>query len=164
MLTRGMYADWASFGLQVNAIAPGYFDTELTAALVNDDEFTDWLVQRTPAGRWGRAEDLVGALLFFASAGIRLRQRPDRVRRRRSHRRRIAPPGCERHGRRHAEDNLTPNPPRPCPRPVLDQRNPTRRRNPRKTSPTPNRCRTGVRFGPCPTPSSHRMSPTRSQG
>ena len=67
MLTRGMYADWASFGLQVNAVAPGYFDTELTAALVNDDEFTAWLVQRTPAGRWGRAEDLVGALQFLAS-------------------------------------------------------------------------------------------------
>lgn len=67
MLTRGMCADWAPFGLQVNAIAPGYFDTELTAALVNDDEFSAWLVQRTPAGRWGRVEDLVGALLFLAS-------------------------------------------------------------------------------------------------
>ena len=67
MLTRGMCADWAPFGLQVNAIAPGYFDTELTSALVNDDEFSAWLVQRTPAGRWGRPEDLVGALLFLAS-------------------------------------------------------------------------------------------------
>lgn len=67
MLTRGMCADWAPFGLQVNAIAPGYFDTELTAALVDDDEFSAWLVQRTPAGRWGQTADLVGALLFLAS-------------------------------------------------------------------------------------------------
>jgi gluconate 5-dehydrogenase len=67
MLTRGMCADWAPFGLQINAIAPGYFDTELTASLVNDDEFSSWLVQRTPARRWGRTEDLIGALLFLAS-------------------------------------------------------------------------------------------------
>ena len=67
MLTRGMCADWAPFGLQINAIAPGYFDTELTSALVNDPEFTAWLAKRTPAGRWGRTEELIGSLLFLAS-------------------------------------------------------------------------------------------------
>ena len=68
MLTRGMCADWAPLGLQVNAIAPGYFDTELTSALVKDAEFTAWLAKRTPAGRWGRPEELVGALLFLSSS------------------------------------------------------------------------------------------------
>jgi gluconate 5-dehydrogenase len=68
MLTKGMCAEWAPHGLQVNAIGPGYFDTELTAALVADEKFSAWVRDRTPAGRWGRTEDLVGALLFFASA------------------------------------------------------------------------------------------------
>ena len=67
MLTQGMCADLAPLGIQANALAPGYFATELNAALVADPEFTAWLTGRTPAGRWGEVEDLVGALVFLAS-------------------------------------------------------------------------------------------------
>jgi gluconate 5-dehydrogenase len=67
-LTKGMATDWARHGLQCNAIAPGYFDTPLNAALVADPTFTEWLEKRTPAGRWGRVEELVGACIFLASA------------------------------------------------------------------------------------------------
>ena len=66
-LTKGMATDWARHGLQCNAIAPGYFDTPLNAALTGDAEFTAWLSKRTPAGRWGRVEELVGAAVFLAS-------------------------------------------------------------------------------------------------
>lgn len=67
MLTKGMCADWAKHGVQVNGIGPGYFETELTAALVADPAFSDWLCKRTPAGRWGRVEELAGAAIFLAS-------------------------------------------------------------------------------------------------
>jgi len=66
-LTKGMATDWAKYGLQCNAIAPGYFDTPLNAALVADPAFSAWLEKRTPAGRWGRVEELVGACIFLAS-------------------------------------------------------------------------------------------------
>ncbi len=66
-LTKGMATDWARHGLQCNAIAPGYFDTPLNAALVADADFSAWLEKRTPAGRWGRVEELVGACIFLAS-------------------------------------------------------------------------------------------------
>ncbi len=68
MLTKGMCADWAKFGLQVNGLGPGYFETELTKALVEDAQFTAWLCSRTPAGRWGRVEELGGAVVFLASS------------------------------------------------------------------------------------------------
>jgi gluconate 5-dehydrogenase len=67
MLTRGMCADLAGSGIQVNAIGPGYITTELTAPLVADEQFSAWIERRTPAGRWGVVEDLVGAVVFFAS-------------------------------------------------------------------------------------------------
>lgn len=67
-LTRGMCADWARHGLQVNAIAPGYFDTPLNKALVEDPVFDEWLRKRTPAGRWGRLEDLHGVAVLLASS------------------------------------------------------------------------------------------------
>ncbi len=66
-LTKGMATDWAKHGLQCNAIAPGYFDTPLNAALVADADFSAWLEKRTPAGRWGNVEELVGACVFLSS-------------------------------------------------------------------------------------------------
>jgi gluconate 5-dehydrogenase len=66
-LTRGMATDWAKHGLQVNAIAPGYFETPLNQALVDDPAFSEWLAKRTPAARWGRVDELVGAAVFLAS-------------------------------------------------------------------------------------------------
>jgi gluconate 5-dehydrogenase len=68
MLTKGMCADWARHGLQINGLAPGYFATELTKTLVEDAAFTAWLSARTPAGRWGRVEELAGTAVFLASA------------------------------------------------------------------------------------------------
>lgn len=65
-LTRGMCADWAKHGLQINAIAPGYFKTPLNQALVDNPEFSSWLEKRTPAARWGNVEELVGAAVFLA--------------------------------------------------------------------------------------------------
>ena len=66
-LTKGMATDWAQYGLTCNALAPGYFDTPLNAALVADPEFSAWLSKRTPAGRWGNVEELVGACIFLSS-------------------------------------------------------------------------------------------------
>ena len=67
MLTKGMATDWGRHGLRVNALAPGYFRTELNKALVEDEKFSAWLAQRTPMGRWGDVEELVGAAIFLAS-------------------------------------------------------------------------------------------------
>lgn len=67
MLTKGMCADLAGAGLQINAIAPGYFATELTKALVDDEAFSAWVHTRTPAGRWGDVTELAGALVFLSS-------------------------------------------------------------------------------------------------
>lgn len=67
MLTKGMCADLGPHGIQGDGIGPGCFDTAPTSALVADEEFSAWVRGRTPAGRWGRVEDLVGALLFLAS-------------------------------------------------------------------------------------------------
>ena len=66
-LTRGMCADWAGHGLQVNAIAPGYFKTPLNQALVDNPDFSSWLEKRTPAARWGNVDELIGAAVFLAS-------------------------------------------------------------------------------------------------
>jgi gluconate 5-dehydrogenase len=66
-LTRGMCTDWAKHGLQINALAPGYFKTQLNQALVDSKEFSAWLEKRTPAGRWGDVDELVGAAVFLSS-------------------------------------------------------------------------------------------------
>lgn len=65
-LTRGMCTDWAKHGLQINAIAPGYFKTPLNQALMDNADFSAWLEKRTPAGRWGNVDELVGAAVFLA--------------------------------------------------------------------------------------------------
>ncbi len=67
MLTKGMCADWAKHGIQVNGLGPGYFETELTRPLVDDPAFSAWLCARTPAGRWGRVEELGGAIVFLCA-------------------------------------------------------------------------------------------------
>lgn len=67
LLTRGLCADLGPLGIQVNCLAPGYFATELTEALVDDPDFSAWVASRTPAGRWGRVDELGGAAVFLAS-------------------------------------------------------------------------------------------------
>jgi gluconate 5-dehydrogenase len=67
MLTKGMCADWAKHNIQINAIGPGYFKTPLNQALVDNPEFSSWLEKRTPAGRWGDVEELMGVAVFLAS-------------------------------------------------------------------------------------------------
>ncbi|WP_341853879.1 SDR family oxidoreductase [Brachybacterium sp. GPGPB12] len=71
MFTKGLAADLAPHGIQVNTLAPGYFATELTKALVEDEEFSAWVARRTPDGHWGDVEDLIGPLVFLASDASR---------------------------------------------------------------------------------------------
>ena len=67
MLTKVMCADWAQFNIQINAIGPGYFITEMTQVLADNPEFDAWVKQRTPAKRWGVPAELVGAAVFLSS-------------------------------------------------------------------------------------------------
>lgn len=69
MLTQSMAADLARFNIQVNAMSPGYFRTELNTALIADPAFNAWVEARTPAGRWGEVSELEGTLLFLCSPG-----------------------------------------------------------------------------------------------
>jgi gluconate 5-dehydrogenase len=66
-LTRGMAAEWARHGINVNGIAPGYVRTERNEALAADPEFNAWLEARTPMRRWGEVSELGGAAIFLAS-------------------------------------------------------------------------------------------------
>jgi gluconate 5-dehydrogenase len=66
-LTQAMCAEWAAAGIQANGLAPGYIQTDLNASLVADPEFNSWITGRTPAGRWGTVEDLVGAAVWLCS-------------------------------------------------------------------------------------------------
>jgi len=66
-LTRGMAVELAAHNVQVNAIAPGYFATELNRALLDNAEFDAWVKQRTPAGRWGEPAEIAGLAVFLAS-------------------------------------------------------------------------------------------------
>jgi gluconate 5-dehydrogenase len=68
MLTRAMAAEWAAYGIQANAIGPGYMLTEMNTALIENETFDAWVKGRTPSRRWGKPEELVGAAVFLASA------------------------------------------------------------------------------------------------
>jgi gluconate 5-dehydrogenase len=67
MLTKAMAIDLGPHGIQVNAIGPGYFKTDLTAPLVADEKFSAWLTGRTPQRRWGEVAELAPAAVFLAS-------------------------------------------------------------------------------------------------
>lgn len=66
-LTRGMAVELAPHNIQVNAIAPGYFATEMNRALIDNAEFNAWVCKRTPAGRWGQPDELAGIAVLLAS-------------------------------------------------------------------------------------------------
>jgi len=67
MLTKAMCAEFAQHGITANGISPGYFGTELNQALMADEKCSSWGCARTPAGRWGKVEELQGAAIFLAS-------------------------------------------------------------------------------------------------
>ncbi|MEO5735309.1 MAG: SDR family oxidoreductase [Rubrivivax sp.] len=71
MLTKGMAIDLGPHGITVNGLGPGYFKTELTAKLVADETFSNWLIGRTPSRRWGDVEDLAPVAVFLASDASR---------------------------------------------------------------------------------------------
>jgi len=68
MLTRALAVELAPYNVQVNGIAPGFFKTEMNAALTGDAEFSAWVARRTPAGRWGEPGEIAGAAVFLASS------------------------------------------------------------------------------------------------
>jgi 2-deoxy-D-gluconate 3-dehydrogenase len=67
-LTKALANEWAKFNINVNAIAPGYFATDNTAALRADETRNRQIIERIPAGRWGESDDLAGASVFLASS------------------------------------------------------------------------------------------------
>jgi gluconate 5-dehydrogenase len=67
MLTQSMAAEWAAHDIQTNAIGPGYILTEMNRALIDDAKFDAWVRGRTPSGRWGQPDDLIGVAVFLAS-------------------------------------------------------------------------------------------------
>jgi len=67
MMTKAMAAELGPSGVRVNGLAPGYFRTDLNEALTANAVFSDWLTKRTPLGRWGEVDELIGAAIFLAS-------------------------------------------------------------------------------------------------
>ncbi|HMK36529.1 MAG TPA: glucose 1-dehydrogenase [Desulfomonilaceae bacterium] len=66
-MTKVMALEWAKLGIQVNAIGPTYFETPLVAQLRNDPERYNFIIERTPMGRWGQPDELAGVVVFLAS-------------------------------------------------------------------------------------------------
>jgi 2-deoxy-D-gluconate 3-dehydrogenase len=66
--TKALSNEWASQGVNVNCIAPGYMDTEMNTGLMADPTRSRQILERIPAGRWGKPRDMVGAVVFLASA------------------------------------------------------------------------------------------------
>ncbi len=67
MLTKSMAVEWGKYNIQVNGLGPGYFSTEMNKPLKEDPQFDAWVRSRTPAGRWGEPEELIGTAVFLAS-------------------------------------------------------------------------------------------------
>ena len=67
MLTKAMATEWGRHNIQINAIAPGYFITALTIALVEDPAFDSWVKQEVPLGRWGEPKELIGTAIYLAA-------------------------------------------------------------------------------------------------
>lgn len=67
MLTKAMAAEWGQFGIQANAIGPGYMRTDMNEALISNVEFDNWVKARTPAQRWGEPEELAGTVIYLSS-------------------------------------------------------------------------------------------------
>src|SRR2546430_1420491 len=67
LLTKSMAVEWGRHGVQANGIGPGYILSDMTRALAAQPEFDAWVKNRTPAGRWGTPDDLVGAAVFLAA-------------------------------------------------------------------------------------------------
>ncbi len=67
MFTKAIAIDWAKYNIQANAVIPGYISTEMNTPLIEDPKFNQFIIDRTPAGRWGKPEEVAQAVLFFAS-------------------------------------------------------------------------------------------------
>lgn len=67
MLTKSLAVEWVKYNINVNAIGPGHIATELTAPLQADPNLNNWVISKTPLGRWGQPNDLVGTAVFLAS-------------------------------------------------------------------------------------------------
>ena len=67
-LTKALAVELGQQGITCNAIAPGFFATEMNTALINNPEFSEFVAKRTPLGRWGRNEEIGGVAVFLASA------------------------------------------------------------------------------------------------